>query len=327
MKRYEVENLSFSISKAALVVDSRLNDWILSIGESRRASALMLKYTLTKYVEIECSEEVVSKLLDKSIGLADILEVIKEDLKNILEKNLRNERMSKQISVYKELITLIEMTDYAYLDNLEPDTEAVFNWRKVVFPMDLWLLEKDCFETHPQVSLYLDEGIPKEPFTRLALGNIIENNDSSSTIGLRISDMLVVFIGKYLSQLSADIRYDMENSDKPKHLPDNWFYLSKEQFYLVKKVRDYILGGGKYSYGLDTFFDDGALFEGYLRYIEEYENYSEYEIEKSHSKNFTKQLIVEMEERFKEACKNEAIVIRKYGSLKNAIEKGIFHPL
>lgn len=327
LNRYEVENLSFSISKAALVVDSRLNDWILSIGESRRGSALMFKYTLTKYVEIECSEEVVSKLLDKSIGLADILEVIKEDLKNILEKNLRNERMSKQISVYKELITLIEKPDYAYLGNLEPATEAVFNWQKVVFPMDLWLLEKDGLDTHPQVSLYLDEGIPKEPFTRLGLGNIIENNDSSSTIGLRISDMLVVFIGKYLSQLPADIRYDMENPDKPKHLPDNWFYLSKEQFYLVKKVRDYILGGGKYSYGLDTFFDDGALFEGYLRYIGKYENYSEYKIEKSHSKNFTKQLIVEMEERFKEACKNEAIVIRKYGSLKNAIEKGIFHPL
>lgn len=100
LDRYEVENLSFSISKAALVVDSRLNDWILSIGESIGESALVLKYTLTKYVEIECSEEVVSKLLDKSIGLADVLEAIKEDLENIIEKNLRNERMSKQILAY-----------------------------------------------------------------------------------------------------------------------------------------------------------------------------------------------------------------------------------
>lgn len=219
------------------------------------------------------------------------------------------------------------MTDYAYLGNLEPDAEAVFNWQKVIFPMDLWLLEKDGSETHPQVNLYLDEGIPKEPFTRLGLGNIIENNDSSSTIGLRISDMLVVFIGKYLSQLLTDIRYDMENPDKPKHLPDNWFYLSEEQFCLVKKVRNYILGGGKYSYGLDTFFDDGVLFEGYLRYIDKYENYSKYKNEKNHSKNFTKQLIFEMDERYTEAYKNELRTIMLFGSLKNAIEEDIFHPL
>lgn len=327
LRRYKVENLSFSISKAALIVDSRLNNWILSISESTGTSALTLKYILTKYVEIECSEEVLNELLDKSVKLSDVLESIKKDLGNIIEKNLSNARMEKQLLAYQQLQMLISMTNYEYVGNLEPDTEAVFNWKKVVFPMDLWLLEKECFEEHPQISLYLDEGIPKEPFTRLGFGKIIEGNDSRSTIGLRISDMLVVFIGKYLSQLSADIRYDMKSPDKPKHLPSEWFSLSEEQFKLVRKAHDYVLGGGMYSYGLDTFFDDGALFEGYLRYINNYKNYGEYSNEKSHPKNFTKQLITEMNERFKKANENEVEAIKGFGSLKNAIEEGIFHPL
>lgn len=235
--------------------------------------------------------------------------------------------MEKQISVYWQLHQLIKITNYEYVDDLEPATKAVFNWEKVVFPMDLWLLEKENSEIHPQISLYLDEGIPKEPFTRLGFGNVVENNDSSSTIGLRLSDMLVVFIGKYLSQLSADIRYDMKKTNELKHLPDKWFYLNEEQFALVKKVYNYVLGDGMYSYGLDTFFDDGVLFEGYLRYISKYENYSKYTDEKNHSKNFTKQLISEMRGRFKEAYRNEMAAIMEYGSLKNAIEEGVFHPL
>lgn len=327
LRKYKVENLSFSISKAALVVDSRLNDWILVISEITGVSALRLKYILAKYVEIECSEEVVSKLLDKSVKLADVLESIKKDLDNIIENNLYNARMEKQISVYWQLHQLIKITNYEYVDDLEPATKAVFNWEKVVFPMDLWLLEKENSEIHPQISLYLDEGIPKEPFTRLGFGNVVENNDSSSTIGLRLSDMLVVFIGKYLSQLSADIRYDMKKTNELKHLPDKWFYLNEEQFALVKKVYNYVLGDGMYSYGLDTFFDDGVLFEGYLRYISKYENYSKYTDEKNHSKNFTKQLISEMRGRFKEAYRNEMAAIMEYGSLKNAIEEGVFHPL
>ena len=327
LHKYKVENLSFSISKAALIVDSRLNNWILSISEATGTSALSLKYILTKYVEIECSEEVLSELLDKSVKLSDVLESIKKDLGNIIEKNLSNARMEKQLSAYQQLQMLISMTNYEYVGDLEPAIEAVFNWKKVIFPMDLWLLEREGLEKHPQISLYLDEGIPKEPFTRLGFGKIIEDNDSSSTIGLRISDMLVVFIGKYLSQLSADIRYDMENPDKPKHLPSEWFYLSEEQFKLVRKAHDYVLGGGMYSYGLDTFFDDGVLFERYLGYINNYKNYGEYSNEKSHSKNFTKQLITEMSERYKKANKNELETIKRFGSLKNAIEEGIFHPL
>ena len=91
-----VENLLFSINKMSLLVDSRLLNWILDMQDKRQFSAFELKYSLTKYAEIEASENVIAKFFDKNTSLKDLLTAIQKDLEGIVNRNKGNKRMHNQ---------------------------------------------------------------------------------------------------------------------------------------------------------------------------------------------------------------------------------------
>lgn len=178
------------------------------------------------------------------------------------------------------------------------------------------------------IDLILDEGIPDHPFYDMGFENISKNQDSSNHVGLRICDILVVIMGKMISQLSKDVQYDKNIPEKRKLLPLEWFTLEKEQFELIKKIDSYFFPK-KSTYCLisDTYFDSSILLESYFKYICTYETYSDYESQMSkHVENHFKLLHKLMTAKWELAIKNEEMIRIIYGSMSNAIESKVVKP-
>lgn len=328
MIEYSIENCLFSISKMALIIDSRLSEWIWDITDRTGYSPTLLKYVLTKYAEIECSEDVIKKLLDKNVGLDAVLYAIQQDLFNIIIDNNDNKRMHLQTNSYSELLELINKTKLT--DIVEPELDASFNWEKFSFPLDLWLLEIYGSEKHPNLSVVLDEGIPTAPFERFDFHKIKENEKSEEHVGLRIADVIVAITGKYMSKLSVANKYDLDNPTQRVQLSSEWFDFDESQFELVKLLSAIIFKEDRiYGYGVDTFFDTSLLFETFIRYINSYDCYTEYEMitTSEHSYFHFNVLTEKMREKWSASFHYEAMTMGMYGGLKEAIEKGQYHPL
>ena len=327
--KYDIDNLLFSISKMALLIDSRLNDWILDIGHYYQYSSIKLKYILTKYAEVEASEDVIKSLLDKTMNIKKVLQIIKCDINNIIDCNKDNKRMKLQIWSYQQIVNLIQMTENQEIR--EPANKAVFNWEKVTYNIGLWGAEKKLDGTPlNKMTVILDEGIPKAPFESLGFHKVQEENKSNEVVGLRIADMLVVIAGNYMSKLSADTIYDFEKPDKRKILSCDWFRLNKDQFEVICLLNEFFLKENqKYCFIVDTYFDDGVLFENYLKYVSSFEAFSEYSKVSAaeHSEKHFRITAKNMKKRWALSGKLENISISCYGSLREGINQGMFHPL
>ena len=126
----------------------------------------------------------------------------------ISKKNLNNARMSKQIDAYMSVIKIINNVLNCGIELIEPDLSLSFDWSKVKWAFDLWLTEQHFRKNANQCWLFLDEGIPQDIFTCLNLDKIDGNCNSKDYIGLQITDMIVVLIGKLVAQLNLVTRYD-----------------------------------------------------------------------------------------------------------------------
>jgi len=68
---------------------------------------------------------------------------------------------------------------------------------------------------------------------------------------------LVVISGKYISKLANEHRYDKNNPEKRKLLPNDWFQLDEKQFDLLKKMKKFFFPNDSiYCFIVDTYFDD-----------------------------------------------------------------------
>lgn len=326
---YETDNLLFSISKMALLIDSRLNEWILDAGERFPFSAILLKYALTKYAEVEASEDVIKALLDKSIDIKRVLQAIKYDMNNIIYNNKDNKRMRKQILTFQQIVNLIQETENQEIN--EPDFSAVFNWEKVAYNIGLWGDEKRYNGISlDKMIVLLDEGIPKTPFENIGFHNVKEGNKSSEVVGLRITDILVVIAGNYISKLSADTIYNFEKPEERKILSCDWFKLNKDQFEVICMMKKFFLRDNqKFCFIVDTYFDSSVIFESFLNYISSYRNFREYsKVDVSiHAENHYRSTAENMKKRWELSFDIEDHIKNNYGSLRKAINLGLFHPL
>lgn len=328
--KYNVDNLLFLISKMSIITSSRLIEFLYFLDANTDFSPFIAKYVVTKYAEVEASEEVIKAFLDKSLPTKDILELIRNDMLVISEKNSNNARMSRQINIYKEFIKAIDMVLNYKLKLFEPDLSLFFDWNKVKWAFDLWMTEQRFNKTTNQWQLFLDEGIPQDIFSCLDFDKIEANCNSKDYIGLQITDMIVVLIGKLISQLSSITRYDFEKPDQYILVNRNYFNLSDEQFNLIKKIYHFILTReSNYHYINDSYFDDSVLLQTYIEYIASYENFENYKKvnEIQHSKLQMQYFINISEMKFEEGMKNEILAKQLYGTIKSAVEDGIFRPL
>lgn len=327
---YNVENLLFLVSKVSIITSSRLINFLYFLDSNTKFSAFIVKYVVTKYAEVEASEEVIKALLDKSMSTKNILELIRNDMINISLENLENARMSRQIDIYNWVIRAIDLVFNCGTELTEPDLPLYFDWSKVKWAFDLWMTEQRYTGTENQWWLFLDEGIPQDIFTSLDFYQVDGDCNSRDYIGLQITDMIVVLIGKLVSQLNLKTKYDFERPDQRVLLCDDYYNFSEEKFNFIKKLQQFILDrNGQYHFINDSYFDDSVLLETYIRYISSYdtfENYNKVEV-KLHSELHMAYFIRSSDMKFKKGIETEAFVKECYGTIKAAVEAEMFRPL
>lgn len=327
---YNVENLLFLVSKVSIITSSRLINFLYFLDSKTKFSAFIVKYVVTKYAEVEASEEVIKALLDKSMSTKNILELIRNDMNTISRENLGNARMSGQIDAYNLVIEAIDLVLNCGTELTEPNLPLSFDWTKVKWAFDLWMTEQRYAGTEHQWRLFLDEGIPQDIFTCLDFYQVDGDCNSRDYIGLQITDMIVVLIGKLVSQLNLKTKYDFERPDQRVLLCDDYYNFSEEKFNFIKKLQRFILDrNGRYHFINDAYFDDSVLLETYIRYISSYdtfENYNKVEV-KRHSELHMAYFIRNSDMKFEEGIENEALVKKLYGTIKAAVEDEMFRPL
>lgn len=327
----QIDNLLFEVGKMSVVVDSRLNEWILNTNETKGVGAFVMKYTLTKYMENEAPELVIKNLLDKKVPLEELLLSIKNDLEKIISNNIGNARMIHQVQVYKEIVEFIKSTKNGEIKISEPNIDPKFNWGKVAWALDLMLLEIDKKEyNNSERIFYLDEGIPSEVFEKFKFKEIKENEKSDQIVGIRIVDLLVAIAGKYISGLFLDSKHNHVDLYKRQLLSNKWFDISSKHFDLIKLMkRVYFPRERTFSMNLDTFFDDMLLFEVYIEYVSSYQSYIKYKLldSKEHSREFFVKYALNSQNIYAESVKSDLICQSEFGSVRKAINMGLRKPL
>lgn len=328
--KYNVDNLLFLINKISIISSSRLINFLYYIDENTPYSAFIIKYIITKYLEVEASEIVIEAFLDKSIPTRRLLELVREDMKNIISKNLMNPRMERQIVIYEKFLRAVEVLFDSGVNLVEPSLPLKFDWQKVKWAFDLWITELNCWSNQTKRKLFLDEGIPKEIFKNLNFKVVEENCNSKDFVGLQITDTIVALIGKLVSKLNSVTKYDFDRPEKRVLVPPQYFSITEEQFNLIKKVYMFILEKeGKYHYVNDAYFDSSVILQSYLRHISSFPNYYMYTKvnSASHAEQHMKTFICLSEAKYLEGMKSEVEVKLIYGSIRKAIEDEIYRPL
>ena len=331
LNQYDVDNLIFMISKMSIITSSRLTNFFYFLDEETEFSSFIAKYVLTKYAEVEASKKVIEALLNKALPTRHLLELIKEDLNRIINNNQGNMRMSRQLAIYQQLITAMDrVINNHKIKLLEPELKLSFDWNKVKWAFDLWMTEQGFPDKNIEYTLFLDEGIPSNIFTELNINKIEEDCDSRDYVGLQITDMIVVLIGKLVSQMTVNTRYDFNKPDQRVLLNKEFFDLNEQQYNLISELNRFLLDKEtNYHFVNDAYFDESLLLQVYIGYITSFDNFEQYNSVKSkdHVDCYFKNFVKQSEEKYSEGMKNESMAKCMFGSLKEGIEDGTVRPL
>lgn len=329
LEENDAANLFFSINKMAIIVNGRIGDWVLELNSKKFIpDPAIILYSLIKYIDIEAPADLIDKLLDKSISTKKLLNAIRENLQVIVDKNKHNSRMVTQIRIYEELIKIIKK--YNYIESKPTNTQN-FDWSKFTYALDLWISELEYYGENRKenINIFLDEGIKKEYLEVLKFNNVEEDVSSKESVGLRMTDHLVVLIGNYMSKLKADSFHDPEKPEKTKRISDGWFELSAAQFQLIKRVCNFFLeNDNRYSFINDTYFDESVHIQSYMEYINSYKSYETYRSNQSnHLEKQFKMYYEISQSKWYESNQNAAVINNLYGSYKEAMNSGDIRPL
>lgn len=332
LSRNQVKTHVFLVNKISLAVDKRFKNWLIKVCDRYdQIIYFNLAYSLIKYIELEASKEVIQALFNPNISNTRVLKFIHADIKKFVRKhtNSLNKRMLLQLNNYKQIIAIIDKYAMYLIDDkyAEQDRFITLDWKKAVFNMDLWLTELKL--ERKSATLHLDEGFKAEIFNDLHLNQIHADLDSKNFVGLRIADVLVVFIGNYISKLTYASMYDKDNPYKQKFLPSDFFNLTEEQFLFLKKLYAYLyLDGHTYSITNDLYFDSSLLFQTFLSYISEYNNYAQYRSVPSeeHPKRHLKEFAIIYKLKMKNAERDDNLIKSIFDGHGNAIKLGIARP-
>ncbi len=331
LNKFEVDNLLFMISKMSIIISSRLTNFLNFLDEETEFSPFIAKFVLTKYAEVEASKKVIEALLNKTLPTRPLLKLIKQDLNRIINNNKVNKRMARQLAVYQQLIIAMDRIVNNHKIKLsEPDLKPSFDWNKVKWALDLWLTEQRYPDNNIEWVLFLDEGIPSDIFSSLKINKIEESCNSRDYVGLQITDMIVVLIGKLVSQMTVETRYDFNKPDKRVLLNEEYFDLNEQQYNLITELNKFLLDKEtNYHFVNDAYFDESLSIQVYIGYIAIFDNFEQYKsVElRNHVDYYFQNFVKQSEKKYFEGMQGEALTRACFGSLKKGIEKGLVRPL
>ncbi|QFG72650.1 hypothetical protein [Limosilactobacillus frumenti] len=335
LMKYNVKPFLFQENKMSVVTSAKFRNWILDVAEKEDfPKAYFLKYSLTKYLEIESNQSVLDCVLDSSLSVQDSLSVLEESLIKFVNNPINNNpRMEAQRENYKQLIRIIKR--YKGL-NSSIYRKPTFDWNKIAFKYDLWLINTGL--KNGRASLHLDEGIPKEPFRNLEFSSIESGGNSAEEPLLRICDVMAVICGKLIQSLSENALYDPSEPAKRKTIDEEFFNLTIPNYKLNSKITSeskyklacdlykYLFHNVHYGVSIDVYFDNFILFKTFLAQIHSYSSFKEYKFAYKNSlipEATLNRFISNAQYCTEQYFANESETIRCYSSLREAIDKGM----
>lgn len=152
-----------------------------------------------------------------------------------------------------------------------------------------------------------------EAFTLKGLNAI--QQDSINSIGVRLADMFVGFVGKFVRSLKNDLSDPELNSlsdikkeayENRRLLSKEWFDIDQQTFNLYKKIGHYFMNNATYwsSFTL-SYFDDAAIFFWFFDYFDTYKCYNHYlNYMKKHVERFNSFCCSNLQSKYDEMVKN-----------------------
>lgn len=239
--------------------------------------------------------------------------------------------MAQQLAIYQQLIMAIDRAVTNHKIKLaEPEIPLSFDWNKVKWAFDLWMTEQKFLDNYIEWTLFLDEGIPGDTFNGLEITKIVESCDSKDHVGLQIADMIVVLIGKLVSQMTASTRYDFNKPEQRVLLDNRYFVLNEQQYELTLELNKFLLSrDSQYHFVNDAYFDESLLLQIYVGYIASFDNFYQYQSIDlyDHVEQYFKNFATHSEKKYAEDIQNELMTKQIFGSLKKGIEDGTVRPL
>ncbi len=234
-------------------------------------------YSLTKFIE---RHRLYNLLKDLIKGETFFLERFKASLIKLLCKVLEEikdvEREEKEVEAIKQLIQIL------IISRVKENKFICKNWNYDIIAETIKLRINEL--DNKDVIVIIDE----EPLTYVAFlknGVNAEECDSKKSLGIRMTDMFVGFVGRFIYNLKSDVQEinykrlsDIKKKDfiTKRLINNNWFNLNEEEFNLIKQIAEFFNRSTHWSSFTLQYMDDITTFFNFFHYIMQYKDYIEF---------------------------------------------------
>lgn len=224
-------------------------------------------YSIVKLINVYRPREVILDILTKNNNLLNDLRIFcNQQLKvngTLKLKELENEAI-------RNIILFLNYIDASHID-------FEFDYNFTYLGLTLLMQEMNI----NSVNVIIDKEGTNRIYSCACRYNFneVEQVDSKSCEGVRISDMFCGFISKMMRALYDDTKNDPNTPYTKQHLISvQWFNISKEQFELYKIIIKYIKKYNDIYFGsyVSIYFDLFSLLLGLLYYFDSFETYESY---------------------------------------------------
>lgn len=331
LNKNKIENILFMVSKVSSIVSERISDFIYYCDEKDILPAYLFKYSVTKFINNDASEEFWKILVDKTKDAEEIIKALIYDINAFIERNLRNARTMGQNETLSQLTKQMEYALKSFKPQIkQKDIEFNLNSSLFDWALDLRITEKTYKGEIYEYDLYLDNGINKNIFKNSNIKNIFPENDSKQVIGIQISDNIVSIVGKLLSLINQDLKHDQNEITKIKNIRKEFFDLNEDHFELVKEMGDFLLNKDSiFHYVMDTFFDDFAIIWSFIQTISNWSTFEDFQSISSndHADNFLKNYVFFMEQKITDMFITKQVEKETNKTLRQLVKEKLARPI
>ncbi|WCG34929.1 hypothetical protein [Companilactobacillus farciminis] len=238
----------------------------------------LVEYTINKFLinEKESSSnffEIIKQSQRKDIPVNVVLDELIVSFENFIKKY-------KKISKYK-----LAIENFEYIGRLfrnRPENEVLLGKVHEISSDDLYfgfdlLCEEAKLNYNDMIFCFDEESLDECFFKNKDKFKNVSEKNSITTVGIRISDMLVGLFGSLVDSFGIAVKADEHK--KLNYLPQEFFEeIDNEQFYFIKKISKFLkLPNFIFNYFHSIYNDNLMSFISFMKVISTYKSYEEYE--------------------------------------------------
>ncbi|SFU57280.1 DUF3800 domain-containing protein [Butyrivibrio sp. M55] len=256
--------LYFSVSsKIEYIIDQLFTNY----HSSAFIDADYAKYSIVKAINIYRPQKLIEALYKEPSTFVDELRFF---LKGRIEENKKNKVLKEhENKAFEEILLFID----------DAEILQTFDWSYLASFIGFQKLLKEMGIDNYSVIVDRegDKAITAESARYVGLVNV-EEGDSKKYVGIRMADMIVGMVSRFMQSLSSALRCDYSNGEINKTLLEpGWFELNQRQLNLYKMLYKVICVDNKYWYKVyaGRYSDDLVAFISLLDFMNHFADVDE----------------------------------------------------